>query len=300
MQSEKMLETLVELIRRASSSLPSDVEEALADRAKLEENSRAAHSMRTILDNVALARKGVTPICQDTGVLLFEVDLPVGQDPRDLVEGIEAAVRIATSGGVLRQNTIDSLSGASVADNVAPGSPQVHFSVWDRNVVRIRLMLKGGGCENVGAQYGLPNAALQAGRDIEGVRRVVLDAVMQAQGRGCAPGILGVCVGGDRASGYATAKKQLWRALGERSPDPVLSALELRLLDEANQLGIGPMGTGGRTTLLDVKIGALSRLPASYFVSVAYMCWAARRAGVEVGPGQDASSVWLKPGEMSS
>ena len=138
-------------------------------------------------------------------------------------------------------------------------------------------MLKGGGCENVGAQYSLPNSALGAGRDLAGVRKVVLDAVHKAQGQGCAPGILGVAIGGDRGSAYYASKETLFRSMDETNPEPELAALEERLTDEANQLGIGPMGFGGKTTVLGTKITSLNRLPASYFVTISYMCWAYRR-----------------------
>ena len=126
-------------------------------------------------------------------------------------------------------------------------------------------------------QFSLPDASIGAGRDLEGVRCAILTAVQQAQGYGCAPGILGVCVGGDRASGYEEAKLQLLRNLADTNPDPSLARLERRVLREANSLGIGPMGLGGKTTLLAVKIGARPRVPASFFVTVAYLCWAARR-----------------------
>jgi fumarate hydratase, class I len=141
----------------------------------------------------------------------------------------------------------------------------------------IELMLKGGGCENVGAQYSLPNDELGAGRDLAGVRKVVLDAVQKAQGQGCAPGILGVAVGGDRGSSYYTSKEVLFQSMDETNPDPQLAQLENRLTDESNQLGIGPMGFGGQTTVLGAKITSLNRLPASFFVTVSYMCWAYRR-----------------------
>ncbi|MDI6814385.1 MAG: fumarate hydratase, partial [Desulfitobacteriaceae bacterium] len=137
--------------------------------------------------------------------------------------------------------------------------------------------LKGGGCENVGAQYSLPYNALKAGRDLEGVRKVVLDAVHQAQGQGCAPGILGVAIGGDRGSSYYASKEVLFRHLDDENENPELAQLEKRLTEEANQLGIGPMGFGGKTTVLGTKITALNRLPASFFVTVSYMCWAYRR-----------------------
>jgi fumarate hydratase class I len=143
--------------------------------------------------------------------------------------------------------------------------------------------MKGGGSENMSRQYSLPDSALGAGRDIAGVRKCILDAVQKTQGYGCAPGILGVCIGGDRASGYETAKEQLLRPLDEKgSADMQLRRLENRILKEANSLGIGPMGLGGNTTLLGVKIAARTRVPASFFVTVAYLCWAARRRTVEL------------------
>jgi fumarate hydratase class I len=147
-------------------------------------------------------------------------------------------------------------------------------------------MLKGGGCENVGAQYSLPNSQLGAGRDLAGVRKAVLDAVHKAQGKGCAPGILGVAIGGDRGSSYYASKETLFRQLDDPSPDEQLAALEIRLTEEANQLGIGPMGFGGQTTALGTKITSLNRLPASYFVSVSYMCWAYRRRRMILRDGQ--------------
>ena len=130
-------------------------------------------------------------------------------------------------------------------------------------------------------QYSLPDSALGAGRDMEGVRKCILDAVQKIQGYGCAPGILGVCIGGDRATGFEVAKEQLLRPLDEVSGLRVagceVARLEKQLLREANSLGIGPMGLGGKTTLLGVKIASRPRVPASFFVTIAYMCWACRR-----------------------
>ena len=135
-------------------------------------------------------------------------------------------------------------------------------------------------------QYSLPDAALGAGRDLEGVRKCILDAVQKIQGYGCAPGILGVCIGGDRATGFEVAKEQLLRPLDEVSGLRVtgyeVARLEKQLLREANELGIGPMGLGGKTTLLGVKIASRPRVPASFFVTIAYMCWACRRRSLDV------------------
>jgi fumarate hydratase class I len=126
----------------------------------------------------------------------------------------------------------------------------------------------------------LPNEKLKASRDLDGCRKVILDAVLQAQGKGCGPGILGVCIGGDRASGYEFSKQQFLRNIPDRNPNPELDELEQDIVKTANELGIGPMGFGGKTTLLGAKIMAANRLPASFFVSVSYMCWAFRRQGI--------------------
>jgi fumarate hydratase class I len=141
--------------------------------------------------------------------------------------------------------------------------------------------MKGGGSENMSRQYSLPDASLGAGRDLEGVRKCVLDAVFSAQGYGCAPGVIGVCIGGDRASGFEEAKLQLLREIGGISTDRKMRAFEKKLLGECNSLGIGPMGLGGKTTVLDVHVGSRPRVPASFFVTVAYLCWAARRRSLE-------------------
>jgi fumarate hydratase class I len=208
------------------------------------------------------------------------VDCPVGFDQIAFTEAARAAVKESTRLGYLRQNSVDSVTGKNDGTNLGPGSPTLHFHQHRSPEVRVRLMLKGGGCENVGAQYSLPIEKLKANRDLDGCRKVILDAVLQAQGKGCGPGILGVCIGGDRATGYEYSKLQLLRKLDDRNPDAGLDALEQDIVKTSNELGIGPMGFGGRTTLLGTKICTLNRVPASYFVSVSYMCWAFRRQGV--------------------
>lgn len=276
---QDITQNILELVRLTSTNLPSDVEASLHRAVEQEQPGSAARgALETILRNVALSRENSTPICQDTGTPIFYVYYPAGWSTRQLRQQIEAAVVQATKNSYLRPNSVDSLSGKNSGNNLGGSHfPSIHFEEVDGDTLTIELMLKGGGCENVGAQYSLPNDALSAGRDLPGVRRVVLDAVYQAQGQGCAPGILGVAIGGDRGTGYAASKETLYRKLDDANPDPQLAALEQRLVDEANQLGIGPMGFGGKTTLLGTKITHLNRLPASYFVSVSYMCWAYRR-----------------------
>jgi fumarate hydratase class I len=270
---------ILELIRQAATDLPADVEAALRAAVELEAPGSAAHgALETILKNVELARQNSTPICQDTGTPIFYVRHPEGWSTRKLRQQIESAVVQATQRTYLRPNSVDSLSGKNSGNNLGGDYfPSVHFEEMESGPLIIELMLKGGGCENVGAQYALPNSALGAGRDLAGVRKVVLDAVHKAQGKGCAPGILGVAIGGDRGSGYYASKEALLRQMDEANPNPELNALEERLTEESNQLGIGPMGFGGKTTVLGTRLTALNRLPASYYVTVSYMCWAYRR-----------------------
>lgn len=272
--------SLFELIRRTSVDLPSDVEQSLRRAlAGEKKSSRARWVLETLLENVQKARDEDAPLCQDTGSLMFQFHVPAGFDTNAIVAVARVAVARATRLGYLRQNTIDSVSGEAYETNVAHGAPSFSFEQCARGTVDVRLMMKGGGSENVGRQYSLPDERLAAGRDLEGVRRCVLDAIVAAQGNGCAPGVLGVCIGGDRATGYEHSKTQFLRKLDDRSEVKVLARLEDRILKESRSLDIGPMGLGGNTALMGVKIGALSRVPASFFVTVSYMCWALRRRG---------------------
>lgn len=270
---------ILELVRLASTDLPPDVEATLRQAVEQEQTGSAAQgALQTILENVELSRRNSTPICQDTGTPIFYVRHPAGWSTRALRQQIEAAVVQATQRAYLRPNSVDSLSGKNSGNNLGGGHfPSVHFEEVDGEALTIEVMLKGGGCENVGAQYSLPNDGLGAGRDLAGVRKAVLDAVHQAQGQGCAPGVLGVAIGGDRGTSYYASKETLFRKMDESNPNPELADLEERLTEEANQLGIGPMGFGGKTTVLGTKITALNRLPASFFVTISYMCWAYRR-----------------------
>ena len=298
-------DTLAELIRRTTSDLPADAEAALRRAVDVESpGSQAALILGALAENTVLARRQSTPLCQDTGTLTFFWDVPPGTDTAALEQAARGAVALATRNGWLRRNTIDALTGRSVDSNVADGCPVCHFEQRSEGRgkkeeggrkreegIDVWLLQKGGGSENMSRQFSLPDETLGAGRDLEGVRRCLLHAVWEAQGFGCAPGVLGVCIGADRAEGFLTAKRQLLRPLDDAAPEPELAALERRVLEEANALGIGPMGMGGVTTLLGVKIAARTRLPASYFVTVAYLCWACRRRGLRVPT--DGPLQWL-------
>jgi fumarate hydratase class I len=278
-----MQERFLELIRRASCELPPDVLDAVRrGRDAEKKDSLGRSALDDVLRNCALAAATSRPICQDTGTNNWYVHHPRTVSQLEIERAILAATRRATKLGYLRPNAVDPLTGLNSGDNTGHGAPVVHCREWKLKGVAADLLLKGGGCENMSAQYALPSAELGAGRDLEGVRRAVIDAVWKAQGKGCGPGIIGVGIGGDRANGTLEAKEQLFRLLGDANPEPALARLEARLLKECNQLGVGPMGFGGRTTVLGVKVGARHRLPASFFVSIAYMCWACRRASVVV------------------
>ena len=286
------LETFVELIRRASTELPADIVEALNNGRNAEgKDGLAGIALNTILENVDLARETSAPICQDTGTPVVWIHHPVWVSTRALKTEFVAAVSEATERKYLRPNAVNTLTGGNNGDGEGRGIPFVHFEEWDEPRIEVRMILKGGGSENVGTQYKLPDGKLGAGRDLEGVRRAVLDAVVQAQGKGCAPGVLGVCIGGDRVSAFEHSKRQLLRPLKDINEVPELAELEERLLKEGNELGIGPMGFGGETTLLGVKVGVLDRLPACYFVTVTYMCWADRKAGVSID--ENGGVTWL-------
>jgi fumarate hydratase class I len=287
---QDLTEPILELIRLTATNLPPDVEAALRRSLEQEEPGSAAYgALETILKNVELSRQRSTPICQDTGTPIFYASHPEGWSTRKLRQQIEAAVAEATRRSYLRPNSVNSLTEKNTGNNLGDGHfPSIHFEEVDGDALTIELMLKGGGCENVGAQYSLPDSSLGAGRDLAGVRKAVLDAVQKAQGQGCSPGILGVAIGGDRGSGYLASKEVLYQKLEAPNPDPKLAELESRLTGEANQLGIGPMGFGGKTTVLGTKITGLHRLPASYFVTISYMCWAYRRRKMVV-QGEDVS-----------
>ena len=283
-----LTENILELVRLAATDLPPDVEEKLLkSRDDEEEGSAARGALDTILNNVALARENSTPICQDTGTPIFYVSYPEGWSTRKLSRQIKDAVIQATEKAYLRPNSVNTLTGKNTGDNSGDEHyPSIHFEEVDGSEVKIDLLLKGGGCENVSTQYKLPDSAVGAGRDLEGARKVALDAVANAQGKGCAPGVLGIAIGGDRGSSYSASKEALRRQLDDENTDPTLAELEQKITDQVNQLDIGPMGFHGKTTVLGTKVKNLHRLPASYFVSVAYMCWAYRRRAMVYSEGE--------------
>jgi fumarate hydratase class I len=290
-------DSVLQLIVRTSTDLPPDVRAAMKHALVAEPAAtRSSQALTIIAQNIDLASDGEGAICQDTGMPTFEVKTPVGANQIWMRAQIREAVAEATRRGKLRPNSVDSITGKNSGDNLGPGTPIIHFDQWERDAIEIKLILKGGGCENTNAQYALPVELPHLGRadrSLDGVRKCILHAVWQAQGKGCAPGAVGVCVGGDRTSGYSYAKEQLFRTLDDVNPDARLAEIEAAVMSTVNDLEIGTMGFGGKVTLIGCKIGALNRLPASFFVSVAYDCWAFRRLGVELDARSGAIERWL-------
>src|SRR5215472_16559089 len=290
-------QSVLDLIVKTSTELPPDVRAAMRIARDAEpQGTRSSQALTIIAQNIELAVDTEGAICQDTGMPTFELHTPVGANQIWMRQQIRDAVVEATRRGKLRPNSVDSITGKNSGDNLGPGTPIINFDQWERDEIEIKLILKGGGCENTNAQYALPVELPHLGRadrTLDGVKKCILHAVWQAQGKGCSPGAVGVCIGGDRTSGYTYAKEQLFRTLDDVNPDPRLAELEASIMSTVNDLEIGPMGFGGNVTLIGCKIGALNRLPASFFVSVAYDCWAFRRLGVVLNAATGTIERWL-------
>src|ERR1017187_3158928 len=258
--------------------------------------TQSSQALDIILTNIDMALDDSGPICQDTGMPTFVIHTPVGVNQIRIKKAIFEAVAEATRLGKLRPNSVDSLTGKNSGNNLGDETPVIHFNQWENEDIEIKLILKGGGCENKNIQYSVPctlDHMGRADRNLEGVRKCILHAVWQAQGQGCAPGAVGVCIGSDRAHGYDLAKAQFFRTLDDVNPNPTLAKLEAEIMEEANKLGVGAMGFGGKVSLIGCKITAANRLPACFFVSVAYECWAFRRLGVRLDATTGAITKWL-------
>ncbi|WP_139367308.1 fumarate hydratase [Metabacillus halosaccharovorans] len=294
---ENFYESMYQLVVETSTNLPKDVRRAIAQ-AKLKESAgtRSAMSLATIANNIKMADDNISPICQDTGLPTFKIKVPVGANQLEMTKDIKRAIEQATKDGKLRPNSVDSITGSNSGDNLGEGTPVIKFEQWENDYIDARLILKGGGCENKNIQYSLPcelEGLGKAGRDLDGIRKCIMHSVYQAQGQGCSAGFIGVGIGGDRTSGYELAKNQLFRRVDDVNEREELRQLEEYVMEHANELGIGTMGFGGETTLLGCKVGVINRIPASFFVSVAYNCWAYRRLGVLINPESGSINGWL-------
>lgn len=296
-EMENFYESMYQLVVETSTNLPKDVRRAIAQ-AKLKESAgtRSAMSLATIANNIKMADDNISPICQDTGLPTFKIKVPVGANQIEMTKDIKRAIEQATKDGKLRPNSVDSITGGNSGDNLGEGTPVIKFEQWEKDYIDARLILKGGGCENKNIQYSLPcelEGLGKAGRDLDGIRKCIMHSVYQAQGQGCSAGFIGVGIGGDRTSGYELAKNQLFRRVDDVNEHEELRQLEDYVMEHANELGIGTMGFGGETTLLGCKVGVINRIPASFFVSVAYNCWAYRRLGVYINSESGSINEWL-------
>ncbi len=224
-----------------------------------ERDTRAGQALSIIAENVDQAQADEGAICQDTGMATFVIKTPVGANQIVMARQIRSAIVEATKRGKLRPNSVDSITGVNSGNNLGEGTPVLHFEQWENPDIEVRLILKGGGCENMNAQYSVPAELDHLGR-------------------------------ADRDN---HAKEQLFRTLDDTNPNAELATLENKVMAEANKLGVGAMGFGGLTTLIGCKIGVQNRLPASYFVSVAYECWAFRRLGLHIDATSGAIKQWL-------
>ena len=282
MSDEELVEQLVEAIRKAETVLGQDVVLAL-EAARETESGAARVQLETMLQNVAAARDGSIPMCQDTGIQTFI--LRVGARFPGLARlkaQIIEAVRRATIEIPLRPNTVHPFTGENPGDNVGEHVPYISWEIVDGDSCIIELLPKGGGSENCAAL-----AMLSPGVGIKGVKKFIVDHVVGCAGKPCPPGIVGVGIGGGADLSLKLAKLSLLRAVGSRHPEDNVASLEVELRDLINRSGIGPMGMGGKTTCLDVHIEYAHRHPASLPVGIVYQCWSDRRARVTI----DASGV---------
>ena len=222
-------------------------------------------------------------MCQDTGTPIWFVEYGPDFLPLELNKIIIQATREATKRVPLRPNAVDMISDKNTGVNVALGIPVIYFKERAKKGLAVGLILKGGGSENIGLTYKLPNPELNAGRDLEGIRRCVLDACQKAQGFGCPPMIVSVVAGSPKDLVAVEAKKQLLRKVGTKNLNPTLSKWETQVLREINELGIGPSGFGGKSTALAAHLMLLGRHPACYFVEISFFCWASRRGRLVSG-----------------
>ncbi|GKU84396.1 fumarate hydratase [Niallia sp. NCCP-28] len=296
MYLKNLKESIYQLIVETSTNLPKDVRRAIKKAKALESaGTRSAMSLATITQNISMADEEVSPICQDTGLPTFKIKTPIQTNQLEIKAAIYEAMELATKNGKLRPNSVDSLTGENSGNNLGAGTPVIKFEQWEKDYIELALILKGGGCENKNIQYSLPcelEGLGRAGRDLDGIRKCIMHSVYQAQGQGCSAGFIGVGIGGDRSAGYDLAKEQLFRSVDDTNSIAELAELEAYILENANKLGIGTMGFGGETTLLGCKIGVMNRIPASFFVSVAYNCWAFRRLAVKVNANSGEIAEW--------
>jgi fumarate hydratase subunit alpha len=267
---------VVELLRRTVVRLPKDVEAAIRKAYASEADEVPKMQLKAIVDNIELAKKTNTPMCQDTGVTIFYVNLP--RECRvDVEKGIVEGVRRATKEVPLRPNAVHPLTRKNPGDNVGDRMPYINWKVWEKDHIEITVMTKGAGSENMSQL-----AMLTPSAGLKGIKEFVLSTVLRAGSNPCPPTIIGLGIGGSADISMKLAKEALLRPLDVRNKDPEVAKLEVELLDAMNMLGIGPMGLGGKTTMLGLNIEYAYCHTASLPVAINVQCWAGRRGTVRI------------------
>jgi len=278
MRANDLEEVIVNLLRLAVTDLPSDVSEALEDALRKERNPTARSQLESILENVRLARQNSIPMCQDTGIQIFYIS--VGAEfslLSDIPRILTNAVRRGTKSIPLRPNTVNPILHKNPGDNTGLDIPWINWKITDGSDLHITAFPKGGGSENV-CKLGM----LTPGQGLDGMKKFIIDSMIEAGAKPCPPTIVGIGIGGGADISMKLAKEQLLRPVGNRHPDSQVAQMEGELKKALNETGIGPMGLGGDTTVLDVHIGVAMRHPASFPVGLAVQCWAARRASATI------------------
>ena len=276
MDETKIRFALIEAMRIAATQLPDDVVAALRTARERETSPLGAAQLDAILENVDVAREGSIPMCQDTGIQTFFVEMGAGSPFLGQVKGwIDRAVVDATDAIPLRPNTVDPFSGANPGDNTGRFMPYINWEMIEGDEIRITVLPKGGGSENMSTVKMLP-----PGVGLKGIKKAVVEHVVSCQGKPCPPTIVGVGIGGGADIALKLGKKAVLREIGSAHPEPAVAAFERELLELINSSGVGPMGVGGETTSLAVHVEYAHRHPASLPLGILIQCWADRRARV--------------------
>jgi len=279
LETTKIVENVAfNILKQASIYLPEDVKQALTQAYAEETSETGKTQLKAILDNIELAEKHQAPICQDTGTIIFYIKAGAKAKNLDKIEeALINATRKATKEIPLRPNSVNPFTQKNSGDNTGRYIPFLHWEIVSGDSLELTVMPKGGGSENV-----CVTGMLVPGEGINGLKKFVVDAVLKAGAKPCPPNILGIAMGGGTDIAIKLAKKVLLRPLHEPNENPEIAKLEKEILEAVNMTGIGPMGLGGKTTVLGVHVDYAFRHPASFPAAVAFNCWAARRASARI------------------
>ncbi len=269
---EQVSQAVCQIYKQAAIVLPDDIKDALQNAYDNEDSEIARLNIKTIMDNIALAEKNSIPMCQDTGLPIIFVKLG-NVEVENLEQGIVEGVKLATETVPLRTNVVDPLTRKNTGNNVGKGIPQINVELTDEPILELTVFPKGFGSENNNKL-----AMLLPGEGIEGIKKFFKEAILSAGGKPCPPTVIGVGIGGSSDMVMKLAKKALLRPINEVNEDQRLANLENELLSVANATGIGPMGLGGRATVLGVNVELADTHTAGLPVGICVQCWAARHA----------------------